>query len=65
MGEIQAAYSGQIGRGYPFFIILDDEVRRLPFYRLYAQEKSQKEMSFESGINRFLFSKKFDFTECF
>jgi hypothetical protein len=65
MNEIMDAYSTQIGKGMPFFLLFDDEARRLPFLRLYAQDTNQQKLSFESGVNCFRFSRKFVFEECF
>jgi hypothetical protein len=64
--EIQAGYQSQIARGFPFFISFDEEQYRIPFMpRLYATEKNQRSMSFESGINKPLFSRRFQFEEAF
>jgi hypothetical protein len=65
MYEIKTAYNTQIGPGLPFFLLFEEEARRLPFIRLYAVDKKNSGVSFESGVNRFLFSRKFDFEECF
>jgi hypothetical protein len=66
MREIKAAYPAQIARGFPFFLLFDAEIKRLPFYRLYAADKSADKFGFESGVHaRYLFSRKFDFEECF
>jgi hypothetical protein len=66
MSEIKAAYPGQIARGYPFFLLFDSEIRRLPFSRMYARDASTDKFGFESGVHdRYLFSRKFDFEECF
>jgi hypothetical protein len=66
MSEIKAAYPGQISKSYPFFLLFDSEVRRLPFYRMYARDSSTDKFGFESGVHdRYLFSRKFDFEECF
>jgi hypothetical protein len=66
MREIKAAYPAQIARGFPFFLLFDTEIRRLPFYRLYARDKAADKLGFESGVHgRYLFSRKFDFEECF
>lgn len=54
-----------IGMGYPFFIDLTCESYKLPFSKLYATEKDQLNMSFESGIHRGLFSRRFNFEERF
>jgi hypothetical protein len=65
MAEIRDAYNNQIGPGLPFFLLFEEEARRLPFVRLYAADKKNEAVSFQSGVNRFLFSRKFDFEECF
>jgi hypothetical protein len=66
MREIKAAYHGQIAKGFPFFLLFDTEVNRLPFYRMYAKDKSAERFGFESGAHgRYLFSRKFEFEECF
>ena len=62
--QIEAAYNRQIGPGFPYFLLFDREERRLPFARLYARDK-KKDYVFQGGINRFLFSRKFEFEECF
>ena len=64
MGEIKSGYK-HIGMGYPFFIDLSDESYKLPFSKLYAAERNQRQMSFEGGIRRFLYSRRFEFEERF
>jgi len=64
MEEIASGYRA-IGAGYPFFIDLSTESYKLPFDKLYATEKSQQAMIFAGGINRFLYSKRWDFEEAF
>ena len=64
MEEIKSGYK-YIGMGYPFFIDLADEAYKLPFSKLYAIEKNQRQMVFESGIAKYLFSRRFEFEECF
>ena len=54
-----------IARGYPFFVNLEDESYKLPFDRIYAMDRNQKTMSFESGVAGFLYSRRFEFEECF
>jgi hypothetical protein len=56
-----------IARGYPFFISFDEEYEhdRLPFRRLYAADTEQQNISFESSVTRFLFSRRFVFEEAF
>jgi len=63
--EIEKAYQGQISKGYPFFLLFEEEALRLPFLRLYANDINQQNLSFESSVNRFLFSKRFTFKERF
>jgi hypothetical protein len=65
ISEIKAAYTSQIGPALPFFLLFDDEIRRLPFSRLYASDKKNTAFAFESGVNRYLFSRRFDFEEQF
>jgi len=64
MNEIIAGREA-IGKGYPFFIDLSDEAYKLPFNKLYANERNQQEMVFESGVRRFLYSRRFEFEERF
>lgn len=65
MDEIIKAYKTQIGKSFPFFISLEEEKKRLPIKRMYANDTSQSNFSFESSINFFLFSKKFTLEEAF
>jgi len=53
------------GMGYPYFIDLTDESYKLPFKKLYANEKNQRSMTFQSGVTRFLYSRRFEFEERF
>ena len=62
--EIEAGRKS-IGAGYPFFIDLTAESYKLPFNKLYATEKNQRSMSFEGGIKRFLYSRRWNFEEAF
>jgi len=64
MNEIQEGYK-YTGMGYPFFIDLSVESYKLPFDKLYAIERNQRQMSFESGIKKFLYSRRFEFEERF
>ena len=64
MREIEAGYK-TAARGYPYFIDLSDESYKLPFSKLYANEASQRGMTFQGGIRRYLYSKKFEFEERF
>jgi hypothetical protein len=62
--EIKAGYTS-IGMGFPFFIDLTCESYKLPFSKLYATEKDQLNMGFESGVYRALYSRRFVFEERF
>jgi hypothetical protein len=64
MNEIKNGYK-YIGQGYPFFIDLSDEQYKLPFNKLYATEKNQRQMSFEGGIRKYLYSRRWNFEERF
>ena len=64
MGEIMDGYR-YISMGYPFFVNLEDEAYKLPFDRLYAIDRNQMRMGFESGVKRFLYSRRWDFEERF
>jgi len=64
MGEIIDGHQA-IGKGHPFFIDLSDEAYKLPFDKLYAIERNQRQMGFESGVRRFLYSRRFEFEERF
>lgn len=66
MSDIVAAYNSQTGPGLPFFTLFEEEIRRLPFIRLYVKDTKNEAFSFESGLHdRYLFSRKFEFEECF
>ena len=54
-----------IGLNYPFFIDLTDESYKLPFIKLYANDINQRQLIFQSGIRKYLYSYKFDFEERF
>ena len=64
MKEIMNGYK-YISLGYPFFIDLTVESYKLPFKRLYAIDTNQQNFGFESGIRKYLFSRRFIFKECF
>jgi hypothetical protein len=65
LSQIEMAYNGQIGLGYPYFLLFDKEARRLPLVRLYAKDIKTEQYVFQGGINKYLFSRKFEFEECF
>ena len=62
--DIELAYPEQIGRGFPLFMIFDNETSRIPWERLYGKP-SDKELLFQSSVNRFLYSRKFSFSEAY
>ena len=64
MAKIEEGYK-TIGAGFPFFLDLKDEAHRLPFDKFYGTERNQKSWVFQGGVNKFLYSLKFDFEECF
>lgn len=64
LNEIKEGYSS-IGKNYPFFIDLTTESYKLPFNKLYANERNQQTMVFESGIRKYLYSRRWEFEERF
>ena len=64
MNELQEGYK-YIGMGYPFFIDLSDESYKLPFTKFYAAERNQRQMSFEGGVRKYLYSRRWEFEEKF
>jgi len=64
MGEIIKGYEAA-GAGFPYFIDFADESYKLPFSKFYAVEGKQLDMTFQGGVRRYLYSKKFDFEERF
>ena len=58
--DIEAAYE-YISEGYPWFMLFTTrELNRFPWTRLYASP-NDPEMLLQSSVNRFLYSKQFDF----
>ena len=57
------AYPTQVGKGFPFFLYFDKEQHRMPYKRLYAA--TDNELLFQSSVNRFLYSRRFDYSERF
>jgi hypothetical protein len=53
-----------LSRGYPMFISFDDE-KKLPIDRMYGNDTNQQQLSFESSINKPLFSRRFVWEERF
>ncbi|MCL2157537.1 MAG: hypothetical protein FWH54_05900 [Methanobrevibacter sp.] len=64
MNEIKNGYK-YIGLGYPFFIDLSVESYKLPFNKLYATERNQNQLIFQSGVKKYLYSYRFEFEERF
>jgi hypothetical protein len=64
LNEIKKGFPS-LSKGLPLFVSFEDEKDRLPFNRLYANDTNQQEMSFESSINKPLFSRRFIFQERF
>jgi hypothetical protein len=54
-----------LSTGLPMFVSFEEEKDRLPFERLYCNDTNQQELSFESSINKNLFSRKWVFEERF
>jgi hypothetical protein len=54
-----------LSKGLPLFVSFEDEKERLPFERLYVNDTNQQQLSFESSINKNLFSRRFIFEERF
>jgi hypothetical protein len=54
-----------LSKGLPVFVSFEDEKDRLPFERLYVNDTNQQELSFESSINKPLFSRRWNFEERF
>lgn len=64
LNEIKDGYE-YIGMNYPFFIDLTIEAYKLPFKKLYANELNQNNLSFESGVKKYLYSRRWEFEERF
>jgi hypothetical protein len=54
-----------LSNGLPMFVSFEEEKERLPFKRLYVNDTNQQELSFESSINKNLFSRRFILEERF
>jgi hypothetical protein len=64
--DFEKAYPGQIAKGFPYFMLLDDEQHKLPanILHFYAQDKG-KGLLLQSSTYKFLYSYKFSFYEKF
>lgn len=64
--DILAAYTSQIMKGFPYFLLLDDEQHKLPATMLHFYASTDKPLSMlQSSTYRFLYSYKFQFYERF
>jgi hypothetical protein len=55
-----------LSKGYPMFVDFEDEKDRLPFIeKMYCIDIGQQELSFESSINKTLFSRRWVLEEKF
>ena len=62
--DINASYQ-YIARGFPWFMKFSEkELKRMPYKRLYASPDDPN-LLLQTSINRFLYSKQFDFKERF
>ena len=64
--DIASAYCSQIGKGYPYFLLLDDEQHKVPSNMLHFYATTDKPLSkLQSSTYEFLYSYKFQFQEAF
>jgi hypothetical protein len=64
--DLLAAYQKQIMRGFPYFMLLDDEQHKLPATMLHFYADTDKPLSLlQSSTYKFLYSYKFQFYEKF
>lgn len=61
--DFEAAFESQISRGFPFFILFDKEFHRMPWLRMYGA--TNNELLFQSSVNFFSYSKRFEYIERF
>lgn len=61
--DIEAAYPEQIGKLFPFFLNFSDEFK-IPYDYFYGGFEKTK-LSLQGAINKFLYSRRFDFMERF
>jgi len=62
-GMIAELGTASLARSFPYFLLFDQETTWLPWRRLYARDKNRGAL--QSSVNRMIFSRKFDFVECF
>lgn len=64
--DIEAAYTSQIMKGFPYFLLLDDEQHKVPPTMLHFYAATDKPISMlQSSTYRFRYSYKFAFLERF
>ena len=64
--DIDNAYANQIAKGYPYFMLLDDEQHKIPESMLHFYARTNEPISlFQSSVYEFLYSYKFSFYESF
>ncbi len=65
--DFERAYPLFISRGYPYFVLFDEEIHRMPWERLYANMENEKGSPFilQSSVNYFRYSKSCNFVERF
>jgi hypothetical protein len=61
--DFEDSYESQLSQGFPFFVLFDKEDKKIKWPRLYARTDNQ--ILFQSSINRFLYSKRFEYQEAF
>lgn len=61
--DFKNSFTTQMSKGYPFFLYFDKEQHRMPFKRLYG--RTDNELLFQSSVNRFLYSKRFEYRESY
>ena len=62
--DFTSAYPSQISKNFPFFLNFLEEDFKLPFKLFYAS-LNNNDLTFQNAINKFLYSKRFDFIERF
>ena len=64
--DIDTAYSTQISKEFPYFILLDDEQHKVPASMLHFYAQTKEPISLlQSSVYKFLYSYKFSFMEAF
>lgn len=64
--DIATAYNDQISKGFPYFLLLDDEQHKVPASMLHFYATTKQPLSLlQSSTYKFLYSYKFSFMEAF